>query len=343
MSFALFLKSRAPLIVLFAVVLLFVSLTVYVLTGNMWSIVPVAGALLGGLALALAWRYRRDAKFYKEVDELASQLEHPYQLHALMTRPSCPEHVVVFEALRAMGTSSANEVSAAREQACRHREYVETWVHEVKSPLAAALLACERVPEPEKSLIRGDVNKALREVEQVLWYARAENPNADYLIRKVALASVVRAACRKEARSLIEQGIAVDVSVDESVVVRTDEKQIGFVLSQIITNAAKYGAGRVSFTAFAAQDEFGAQVVTLAISDDGSGIPAADMPRIFDRGFTGARGRAAGSSTGMGLYIASTICRRIGVGLSAASDGRHGTTMSLSFPQDARLELAGRE
>ena len=332
-----FLKSRMVEIAAFAAVAVAISLMVLVLTGNMQAILPVDAVLLSGFALVLAWRYRRDARFYREIDGLVNQLEHPYQLHALMSRPTSPGHAMVFDALRVMGTASANEVADAKNQAQQYREYIESWVHEVRAPLSAALLACERVPEPDRSLIRGDVNKALREVDQALWYARSENPHADYAIREVALVELARAACRKEARGLIEHGVLVDIAVDEAVSVHTDEKHIGFVLSQVLTNAAKYGASKISFTAQVAKDQFGAQAVILAVSDDGPGVPAADLPRIFERGFTGARGREADSSTGMGLYIAATICRRIGVGLSAASDGATGTTVNLSFPQDPRL------
>ncbi len=304
-----------------------------VLTGNMQAILPVDAALFLGFTVTLVWRYRRDARFYREIDGLVNQLEHPYQLHALMNRPASPGHAMVFDALRVMGAASANEVADAKNQAQQYREYIESRVHEVKAPLSAALLACERVLDPDRSLIRGDVNKALREVDQALWYARSENPRADYSIREVALVELVRTACRKEARGLIERGVLVDIAIDEAVSVRTDEKHIGFVLSQILTNAAKYGASKISFTAQVAKDQFGAQSVVLSVGDDGSGIPAADLPRVFERGFTGARGREAGSSTGMGLYIAATICRRIGVGLSAASDGATGTTVNLSFPR----------
>ncbi len=332
-----FLKSRAVELVVFAVALAAVLLMVYVFTGNAQAAASVGAVLLLAFAVALIWRYQHDARFYGEIDGLVNQLEHPYQLHALMSRPPSPEHAAVYDALRVMGAASADEVSAARAQAQRHREYVESWVHEVKAPLAAALLACERTPEPERSLIRGDVEKALREVDQALWYARAENPHADYAIREVRLADLVRAACRKEARGLIERGVSVEIAIDEGVSVRTDEKHIAFVLSQAITNAAKYGATKVSFAARVTEDRFGAQATILAVSDDGPGVPAADLPRIFDRGFTGARGREAGSSTGMGLYIAATICQRIGIGLSAESDGATGTTIRLSFPQDLRL------
>lgn len=337
MSVGEFLKSREAELVVFAVAFAAISVTVLALTGNAQALLPVGMVLLSAFAVALIWRYRHDARFYGEIDGLVNQLEHPYQMHALMSCPVSPEHVAVFDALRVMGAASANEVAAARAQAQQHREYVESWVHEVKAPLAAALLACERVAEPERSLIRGDVEKALREVDQALWYARAENPHADYAIREVRLADLVRAACRKEARGLIERGVSVDISVDEDVSVRTDEKHIAFVLSQAITNAAKYGAAKISFAAQVAEDQFGAQATILAVIDDGPGIPAADLPRIFDRGFTGTRGREAGSSTGMGLYIAATICRRIGVGLSVTSDGKTGTTIRLSFPQDPRL------
>ena len=76
--------------------------------------------------------------------------------------------------------------------------------------------------------------------------------------------------------------------------------------------------------------------MTLAIADDGWGIPEEDVPRVFERGFTGTRGRQVGSSTGMGLYLAATLCQKLGLGLSLSSAEGEGTTVELRFPFDER-------
>ena len=101
-----------------------------------------------------------------------------------------------------------------------------------------------------------------------------------------------------------------------------------FILDQIVSNAVKYRAPQqpaLHISAERADDR-----VLLSIADNGIGIPESDLPRIFEKGFTGQNGRTIHSSTGIGLYLCKRLCDKLGIGLAASSTGR-GTTITLSF------------
>ena len=216
---------------------------------------------------------------------------------------------------------------------------MEVWVHEVKARLAAGQLVAERVADPEATLLKRELDRANYQVEQVLWYARSLSAEADYHMSPVELLSVVRTVCRQNARFLIERGVQPVIQVPSETVVYADEKQTAFIVSQAVVNAAKYGAKHITFSAQESADEAGAKQIVLLVADDGFGIAEQDFPRVFERGFTGARGREMGSSTGMGLYLAATLSQKLGLGLSLASEEGVGTVFKLVFPFDDRRSL----
>lgn len=280
--------------------------------------------------------YLRSRRFYRTVEELMDTLEHSYQLHSLVATPTTPDQAIVYEALKRMGIASAEEVAQANAKADEHREFVEGWVHGIKAPLAASELIAERVAEPERTQLGRELDKIEHKVDAALWYARSDSATRDYLIREVALAEIARQTCRDNARFLIEQGCIPQIDIDEGVKVFTDQKQAVFIVSQLVENAAKYGAHHLRFYAEHVGSDDGAGHVELHVEDDGKGIPAEDIDRVFERGFTGTRGREGAASTGMGLYLAARLCEQLGLQLSITSTDGEGTCATLSFPLDRR-------
>lgn len=290
---------------------------------------------------ACALGYRRRKAFLKDLDDFAFQAERPWHICALLEEPELAEQRIVYEALERIGTAANDEIERAQQDAKTYREYVESWIHEVKAPIAAARLAIERLDSQAADSVRHELERIERNVEQALWYARSTAVQSDYSIHETALAGLVSTVCKKNARMLIEAGVSLKFAGLDEVRVFTDEKWTAFIIAQAVVNAAKYGANTISFTATQTLMQGSDGQVVLEIADDGCGIPAADMPRVFDRGFTGANGRAQGSSTGMGLYLAAIMCDKMGLGLAVASEQGTGTRVMLSFPLDrARLDFA---
>ncbi|WP_058269846.1 sensor histidine kinase [Olsenella massiliensis] len=295
---------------------------------------------LGGAVAAVTSRWA-DARFLTALLQLPRSLEHAWQLATLVPDPQSNRAALVYDALQAMGASAASDVEAERRASREYREYVEGWIHEVKAPITAATLAAGRQGADGPDAVRRELSRVSRLVDQALWYARVGSVAADYVIRDTRLADLCRASCKAEARLLIERGVTPELLVPEKLVVPTDAKWVGFVLSQVVVNAAKYGATHLRFSARVTDGPSGGRLTELCVADDGRGIPARDLPRIFDRGFTGENGRAGEGSTGMGLYLAARICERMGLVLEVASEKGEGTRVLVGFPHDAdRLALA---
>ena len=222
---------------------------------------------------------------------------------------------------------------------------METWIHEVKTPIAAARLVAQNHPDAATAAMDRELVRIEGYAEQALYYARSTSVDRDFAIRSVSLDELVRGALKANARTLIDARIAPELG-DLDFKVRCDPKWLTFVLGQVLVNAAKYRkpAGpdgvlepaRLRIGAKRRQSEADARVTVLSIADEGIGIPSEDVDRVFDRGFTGQNGRRFAKSTGIGLYLARSLCEKMGLRVTLASQVGRGTTVSIEFPDSGR-------
>ena len=161
----------------------------------------------------------------------------------------------------------------------------------------------------------------------VLYHARSEEVYKDYLIKETDLQEMIYEALEKERLLFIKSHVRAEVSCHETVY--TDKKWCVFILSQLILNSIKYRAEMPLLRFYTSR---GSNQITLTIEDNGKGIPAEDLPRIFEKGFTGRNGRSQEKATGMGLYLCKKLCGKLGISLSAQSEYGKGTWMLLTFP-----------
>ena len=191
-------------------------------------------------------------------------------------------------------------------------------------------------PSPEMDAVDAELDAIEGYVEQALYYSRGTSLDRDFQIREVVLADVVRDALRHKARTLIGARVA-PVLGELDAVVHADPKWLSFVLGQVLVNAAKYRCedgeqGHVRIWAERRETGLDSWVTLLALADDGIGVPAADVGRVFDKGFTGENGRRFARSTGMGLYLVRELCEKMGVSVWMESEEGAGATVFLSFP-----------
>ena len=202
-------------------------------------------------------------------------------------------------------------------------EYVTLWSHQIKTPITALQLLANDTDEE----IRIEILNRLFEIEQyqdmMLQYLRLEGGGSDYVLADYSVKDMVNQAVKYFARIFISKGISVKIQVDESRKVVTDEKWMVFVLKQLISNALKYtskGEICISFD----NDE-------LLIKDAGIGIAKEDLPRIFDRGYTGYNGRKDKKATGLGLYLTKQILDRLNHKIEIDSQIGVGTRVFIKF------------
>ena len=198
--------------------------------------------------------------------------------------------------------------------------------HEIKTPITAMKLLCENHRTDWTKELLLELEKTNRFTEQALYYARSEHTEKDYSVREMALSQVVHQAIADNKYLLLQGGMRLEVEEMQDTVY-SDEKWVRFILNQLIANAVKYRTEQpvLRISTHKRQDQ-----VVLVVKDNGIGIAASDLPRIFEKGFTGQNGRMVQQSTGIGLYLCKRLCEKLGIGITAESS-EHGTAISLSF------------
>lgn len=334
-----FLRDRLPLVGIAAAVMLCCAVMLSALGVNLWGCAAIELVLLGALGAALWWSYRRRRSFYQELSDTLASLENPSFLPEMVEEPRFLEGQLAYEALRRCIVLSEREAAFYRNDLESHRQFVELWIHEVKTPLAAARLTASKVHGAESDMLRRELERIEQSVERSLYFARATAPTIDYELKEVSLASLVRSAVKKNANLLMECKVTPNIQLGDEVSVISDASWLVFILGQLISNSAKYGATSLTFTCREVDPETPQGCTLLIMQDDGVGIPAKDMPRVFERAFVGTNGRTQGSATGMGLYFVALLAQKLGITVQLASSPGHGTQATLNFPHDRRVYL----
>ena len=206
-------------------------------------------------------------------------------------------------------------------------EYYTVWAHQIKTPIAAMRLLLQDADTDEQRALLEQLQSVEQYVEMVLGYLRLESPSSDYVIRNYALDDIVRQAVRKFASQFIRRKLRLEYT-PLNVSVITDEKWLLFVIEQVLSNALKYTrSGSVSITLEAPK--------TLCIRDTGIGIAPEDLPRVFEKGYTGSNGRTDKRATGIGLYLCRRILAKLGHSITIVSTPGVGTTVRIGLEQDA--------
>jgi len=225
----------------------------------------------------------------------------------------------------------AEETQALRSAAAEHRAFLDLWVHQLKTPVTVlGLTAREGRHDPGAwDSVEEEVAELAHGLDLMLTSARLERFDLDLRPAAVDLTEVARRAVNELKGSWLRSGVFPGLVAPEApVTVETDPKWLGFVLRQLLGNAIKYSeaGSRVGVVVDASGGS-----ARLSVEDEGLGIPPEDLPRVFERYFTGANGRVRSASTGMGLYLAARVCAELGHRLAVESERGAGTTFTVTF------------
>lgn len=201
-------------------------------------------------------------------------------------------------------------------------DYFTQWTHQIKTPIAAMRLLLQADHNEQTSELEMELFKIEQYVEFVLQYLRLENMSNDLVLRKYELDDIIKQAIRKNAKMFIRKKITLKYS-NVNCTVLTDEKWLLFVIEQILSNALKYTKeGSISIYL---------KKKRLIIEDTGIGIRAEDLPRVFEKGFTGYNGRAFKQSTGIGLYLCKQIVAKLSHNIAIKSEVGKGTKVIIDL------------
>jgi signal transduction histidine kinase len=269
--------------------------------------------------------------FYKKLKAAVSSS----QDNLLNTLPKSKsfEQKVYGELLEKLYEQQNNRLEKLYEEKRENLEYINSWVHEIKTPIAVSRLVIENSTEKPMAdvlaSLKEELDKIDAHVEQVLYNSRADEFAKDYMISEVAIEEVVKAVVKKHAKTFINKKISVDIQTEEIEVI-SDKKWLFYIIDQIIANSLKYtdAGGRINIRGIVKEKE-----KQLIIEDNGIGIRQEDIGRVFERGFTGQTGRQDYKATGMGLYLARKLARKLGHDISIGSANNEFTIVTIHFPK----------
>ena len=316
-----YLKSRRGVLLFFALAaaLLGVSFALFHLPLRAVAY-PCTLALLLGLA-ALALDFRRVYKLHRELSQLettAAEL-----IGVLPAAASVPEtdYQAIVQSLCRQSADAAAKAAADRADML---EYYTLWAHQIKTPIASMRLCLQQEDTPQARRLLQELSRAEQYVEMVMVYLRLTG-GSDLVLREYELDAIVRRAVRRFAGEFIGRKLKLCYEpLNVSCV--TDEKWLLFVIEQVLSNALKYTrAGSITIELEAPK--------TLVIRDTGIGVAPEDLPRIFEKGYTGYNGRGDQKASGLGLYLCRTICKRLGHTITASSVPDHGTAIRITLEQ----------
>ena len=268
-----------------------------------------------------------------ELKSILDGLDRKYLFTECVPQPKGLFERRLFDLTRLAGRDMTGAVSDAKASQREYREYVERWVHEIKAPLTAARLICRELDGDTRRKLTAELSQIEAHVERALFYARAENPEQDCLFRQIELEKIAVQAIENHRSLLIQNGIRVEME-NMNCAVYTDEKWAVFILGQLLQNAARYRGSESVITLSA---KLLGRQAQLIVHDNGIGIPAHELPRVFERGFTGSNGRIRGGSTGIGLYLCRKLAVFLELELRMDSQEGVGTTVTLTFPAKENL------
>lgn len=299
-------------------------------------IVATSIILVFTLVILLLIDYFRKKNFYLDLLGNIEQLDKAYIVLETLKSPSFYEGQLLCEALYQINKSMNENVLMQEEQLLDNKEYIEMWVHEVKKPLASLVLNLNNQKKPLDRKTKNILKNLEDCVDQVLYYVRSENAEKDYFINEVKLEQIIKNVGIRNMDDLLDNKIDFKVE-NVNYKVYTDSKWLEFILNQIINNSIKYKKDDNSYIKIYGDNR--KDTFTLIIEDNGIGISKSDIKQVFDKTFTGSNGRKRRTSTGMGLYIAKNLCKKLGHKIEIESKENAYTKVSLVFSKNKYYDV----
>lgn len=330
MTFAQYIKDKRYFGLLYVALMGFVSFVMALDTHTAGNItyVNAGGLLLAAAYIGIGYLYRNG--FYRALREPG--LANAEEIADSLPAPQNNKQRLAIELVRRREKTGAERLRRLVDEKRDQQDFIMSWIHEVKLPIAASRLLLENgetmPPETLADKLEDELDKIESDVEQALYYSRIDSFSKDYFITEVSLDAVVKQSVKKVAKRFIHKRIRFAPPADDAGRVHSDVKWLAFIVDQLVSNALKYTleGGAISFGI--EEDD---REKRLLVRDTGIGIPPEDIRRVFDKGFTGANGRAHAHSTGMGLYLAKQLALKLGHDLSVRSEAGVFTEVAVHF------------
>lgn len=324
-----FIKERIVFIIINSLILLFTALLLMVLKVDSFAILFIVIINGAGILIYHIFDYLRKKQYYDEIKENMESLDKKYLISEVIEEGTFTESKLIYDVICKSNKAMNDEIGEFKRGINDYREYIELWVHEIKTPIATCKLLIENNESPLTESIGEEVCKLENYIDQALFYTRSNTLEKDYIIKEMSLSSCVNKVLNNNADSLIKKRVKISLG-DLEKGVYSDSKWIEFILGQIISNSIKYMNKEHKELKIYCNEN--SKYVILNIEDNGAGISEKDISRVFDKGFTGENGRKFGKSTGIGLYLCKKLCKKLGLDITLISGEGKFTRVSIIFP-----------
>ena len=329
MTIKSYLKSKSGTIALNIIAL--IVLSIFLLSiGNEFKVIMVI--VLSWIITLLIYHfisYRKRKNYFQLIEKSILNIDKKYLLSEVLEVPPFLEAEPYYYILKKSSKSMREEINKEKSKLKNYKEYIEQWIHEVKTPISLIKLIEENNRTTKSSAILMQLEEIDRYVEQALFYARSEDVNKDYLVKEISLQSCVNSVITRNKQGFILNNIDIEIDNIERFVY-CDSKWLEFILNQIIVNSIKYRNTKDSKVKVYCEDIKNG--IKLIIEDNGIGIASDELDRVFEKGFTGNTGRVNSKSTGIGLYLCKKLCDKLGLLIDIESEINCYTKVSITFP-----------
>lgn len=332
-----YLKDKRLYLIIGMTIYLVILLVLLAFKVNIEATLAITFTYFIGLITILIVDYIRKKTFYNNFKCKLDSLDQKYLIVEMLQEAYFLEGRILTDALYEIDKSMIEKINEYKMQVKDFKEYVELWIHEVKLPVASLTLMVHNQKGDQSKKLLSQLTRLDNYLEQILYYVRSENAEKDYLITKVNLSKVISNVALKNKDILLAKGIDFVVS-DVDIEVLTDSKWLEFIINQIVDNSIKYSKEKNAYIKIVAKEE--SEVIGLIIYDNGKGISKSDLPRVFDKTFTGTNGRSkSAKSTGMGLYLCRELCNKLGHKIQIISEEGKYTKVTILFDKNTFLQM----
>ena len=332
-----YLKDKRLYLIIGMTIYLVILLVLLAFKVNIEATLAITFTYFIGLITILIVDYIRKKTFYNNFKCKLDSLDQKYLIVEMLQDVYFLEGRILTDALYEIDKSMIEKINEYKMQVKDFKEYVELWIHEVKLPVASLTLMVHNQKGDQSKKLLSQLTRLDNYLEQILYYVRSENAEKDYLITKVNLSKVISNVALKNKDMLLAKGIDFVVS-DVDIEVLTDSKWLEFIINQIVDNSIKYSKEKNAYIKIVAKEE--SEVIGLIIYDNGKGISKSDLPRVFDKTFTGTNGRSkSAKSTGMGLYLCRELCNKLGHKIQIISEEGKYTKVTILFDKNTFLQM----
>ena len=293
--------------------------------------VYVVASIILSLLISMLIEYYSKKSYYNNLLEKLDELDQKYLLSEVISKANFQDGNLFKEILEETGKSMLENVNKYKYAQEDYKEYIELWIHEIKTPISASKLIIENNKNEVTKNIEEELDKIENYTEQALYYARSNTVEKDYIVTKTNLKDIVNMSIIKNKTIILNNKIELDIH-DLEKQVYTDSKWVVFILNQVIQNSIKYSKNENQSIEIYAEEQ--KEKVTLYIKDNGLGIKKSELSRVFEKGFTGENGRIIGKkSTGIGLYLCKKLCDKLQLAININAEQNVGTEVTIVFPK----------